>query len=187
MNLLLSFIGREDRLLDIGCGSGQFALLAAEFCRPVSITGIEVSAVLIEHAKRLFQNGNYETKIEFSLYNGTDLPEFVTQASIVSVIDVLHHIPKDLQISFLQQLYLKMSPGATLLLKDIDGASAWVWFNKFHDLLLGGGPGNEFALAAITKECLRIGFTIEHVVKTRMYWYDHYLLALKKAPSTTAP
>lgn len=50
------------RVLDVGCGAGSLSLAIAERCRPTSLVGIDVSAPLLEVARR--RSGDALTLIE---------------------------------------------------------------------------------------------------------------------------
>ncbi len=167
-------------VFDVGCGSGQFALLIAQFTPATRISGIEIDDRLIDNARQLFARYDYKADISFRRYNGVDLPDEIAEHDVVTMVDVLHHIPPHLQESFLTQLYDKMRSGATLIIKDIDGASPFVWFNKLHDMIFAREIGNEWTAAKLKLTGQRIGFQIESLTTKRRYVYPHYTLVLRK-------
>jgi len=177
---LLQFVKPNDSVFDIGCGSGQFALLVANFTKAKSISGIEISESLINNAIQLFKNRQIIIDYTFNKYDGKNLPDQIAQHDLIFMIDVLHHIPKSEQIDFLTQLYTKMSVGSRLIIKDIDADSVFVYANKLHDKLLSTDGGNEISLKSAIESFKKIGFEIIETSKKLMFWYPHYTIVAKK-------
>ena len=101
-------------------------------------------------------------------------------SDIIFLIDVLHHVPKNAQDQFLHNLIGKMSKGARLIIKDMDGGSPLVYFNRIHDLIFSGEVGKELpsdrVIANIQSERLHI---VSHQKRT-MYVYPHYTIVATK-------
>jgi hypothetical protein len=93
---------------------------------------------------------------------------------------VLHHVPEAAQPSFVKEIYTKMAPGARLVLKDIDGASFFVIFNKMHDLLFSHEIGKELSAEKAEEMARQAGFKIMSIFKRRVAVYPHYFLELEK-------
>lgn len=179
-NELLDEFNPEQSIFDIGCGSGQFALLLAEYCNPKKIKGIEISNELIQNAKSLLKPYENKINISFESYNGTEIPNDISEYDYVTLIDVGHHIPKEIQKTFFHQLFRKMKQGSTLIYKDINASSPLVIANKFHDLILAKEIGNELS-AKKTEELFKsIGFEIVKTSKKTMLWYPHFTIIAKK-------
>jgi SAM-dependent methyltransferase len=174
---LLTEVKNVDSVFDIGCGSGQLLLLISEFTEVKKIGGVEIKQRLIDNAKSLL--GEINTDF-LSVYNGKDLPNEMDIFDAIILNDVWHHIPKAQQELFLREVYSKMKKGAILVFKDIDASSFWVHFNRFHDLLLGEGGGQELSLKEMIKISENIGFHVKNSFKKRQYCYDHYFLILEK-------
>ena len=179
-NELLNEIPKNKSVFDIGCGSGQFALLIAEYCSPVKIKGIEISDELVKNANSLLKPYSTNIEISFEKFSGDDIPKDIADYEIVTMIDVGHHVPKKLQVDFFKQLYQKMKPGSTLIYKDINADSPLVYANKFHDLLLASQIGNEMSLKTTLNLFNTIGFEIIKNSSQRMFWYPHFTIITKK-------
>jgi len=178
---LLHYSDGSDRIADIGCGSGQFALMLANHASASSIHGVEVNDRLIENANAgLRAGGPIRMPVHFRVFDGLHLPDDMRKCDLYYLIDVLHHIPAQKQTAFLEQLYETMPAGSRLVLKDIDAASPLVVFNKLHDLLLSGCLGHEWSETRARLTCERIGFTLLEVQRKRMFLYPHYILHLEK-------
>jgi 2-polyprenyl-3-methyl-5-hydroxy-6-metoxy-1,4-benzoquinol methylase len=179
---LLEVVRPYRDLFDIGCGSGQFCLLAARFCELRRIRGIEIDQRLVDNARlEVSRMEEVRAEVAFSLFNGHDLPPDIGEFELVTMIDVLHHIPPHSQKSFLQQVYSRMRPDASLVLKDIDAGSPFVMFNKLHDIVFSGSAGHEWGHAAARRECESIGFHVKHSWTKRVGVYPHYFMHLLKA------
>lgn len=178
---LLKLIPNRASVFDIGCGSGMFLSLVSKFKNPKAIGGVEISQQLIDNARVILRNKDDNTRISLHTFNGVDIPDEVASYDYIFLIDVLHHVPKENQIKFLENLHEKMSPGSKLILKDIDGGRAILSkFNKLHDMLLSGEIGHEISSAYASKKLARIGFKISPTIKKRMFVYPHYTVVCEK-------
>ncbi|RFM30169.1 class I SAM-dependent methyltransferase [Deminuibacter soli] len=178
---LIGLVKPGEKVGDIGCGSGQFCLLLARFAKPSYLFGIEISDKLIDNARQLFK-GHEPNLYTFEKYDGQTFPDAIGELDIVFLNDVLHHVPKQHQQTFVADLIKKMKPGARLVLKDIDGASPFVYFNKLHDLVFAGEIGNERSFATAQQWLQQNGLRITMATKKRMYVYAHYtIVAIKES------
>lgn len=175
---ILNYLPNNLSLFDIGCGSGSFLSIVDEFKKPVRLAGVEISNDLVENARSLFKNKH--TPADIYKYDGNNIPDQLIEYDFVSMIDVFHHIPKEFQVSFMKQLFQKMKPNATLIFKDIDQSSAFVYFNKLHDLLLSSEIGNEVSLVNAKELLIKSRFTIESFQSRQMLVYPHYTIIAKK-------
>lgn len=99
----------------------------------------------------------------------------------ITLIDVLHHIPKSVQEAYLRKLSDHMKPGSTLVLKDIDASSLLVWFNRLHDAVFAGNGFQEIAASQAEAMLLSAGLHIEKSWKVRRLWYPHYFVVARKS------
>jgi 2-polyprenyl-3-methyl-5-hydroxy-6-metoxy-1,4-benzoquinol methylase len=175
---LLNIIPPQKSIFDIGCGSGTFLSLCAGFTNPTKLGGIEISATLIENAKILLRKFNIPSSV--TVFDGAVFPEEINQYDVITLIDVLHHVPKAQQEIFLTTIFDKMKSGATFILKDIDAASIFVYTNKVHDLLLAKEIGHEWKASRVEEKLKKLGFIIKSTSKKRMLWYPHYTIVVEK-------
>ncbi len=176
---LIKKVNDGEKVGDVGCGSGQLLLLLSEFARPSYLFGIEIKERLIKNAARLFsQTGSLGYK--FEVYDGEHFPNELKEMDTVFLVDVLHHVPRKKQESFLKTLSEKIKPGGRLILKDINGASPFVLINKLHDLVFAREIGNEISINKASQLLELNGFEIIEKEKRLMYVYPHYTLVAKK-------
>ena len=177
-NEILNIIPTQSSIFDIGCGSGTFLSLCAGFVSPKKLGGIEISETLVNNAKILL--AEFDVLSSTRVYDGIVFPEEMKEYEIITLIDVLHHVPKEQQNNFLEQVFLKSKSGATFILKDIDASSALVYANKIHDLILSKEVGHEWKSITAEEKLRSIGFKIVSVKKQRMFWYPHYTIVCTK-------
>ena len=97
---------RGQRLLDIGCDTGEFLVSAA---RQAGITpvGIDVSARAIEETEKKGIEA-YQCDLE-------NAPEYLKDLKIITAVDLIEHLVDPRQ--FLDQLKTRLSPGGLLYLE----------------------------------------------------------------------
>ena len=180
IELLLNKLDKNDIIFDIGCGSGQFSLLAVHFKEISNVYGVEVKKKLVDNANNLFRKYTNDIKYKFIEYNGSSMPNEITHCNKVFLNDVLHHIPKENQIIFLQEIFDKISEGTIFVLKDIDASSLLVYFNKLHELIFAGEIGKELRIDMAIKALEKIGYQIISTSKKNIAVYPHYIITCKK-------
>lgn len=168
-----------EKVGDVGCGSGQFLLLLSEFARPSYLFGIEINEKLIHNANKLFDFMPAK-EYYFKSYDGINFPQELAEMDVIFLIDVLHHVPKELQERFLKNLVQIMKPGARLILKDINAASPLVYMNKIHDFVFAGEIGREMSMEKAKRLLTTMGLNIIEQEKRTMYVYPHYTIVAKK-------
>ncbi len=177
---LLSKIDAGKSVFDVGCGSGQFLSLVCKFRSPISVKGIEIAKILCDNAQTLLTPYKNDINVSIEKYNGDVIPNDIESYDYITMIDVAHHIPKDLIEPFFNQLFKKMKKGAILIYKDINGASPLVLANKVHDAILAGEIGNELSLKKTSELFTSIGFNTSEITKKRLFWYPHFTIIASK-------
>ena len=180
IELLLEQIKETDTIFDIGCGSGQFSLLAVHFKKVKNVFGIEIKNDLVVNANNLFKKHTSNVDYKFIQYNGNTLPKEISISNKIFLNDVLHHIPQENQIDFLTEIYNEMDAEATFILKDINAESPLVYFNKLHDIIFAGEIGKELKFNEALKVLEEIGFEILDTDRRNIAVYPHYTIICKK-------
>jgi len=175
---ILNLIPPESKVFDIGCGSGSLLSLIDHFCKPEKLGGIEIDDVLVENAKLLLSSS--PVPVSVYKYDGITIPEEIKEYDIITMIDVFHHVPKSIQITFFDQLYQKMSIGSVLIYKDIDAESVFVYANKLHDMVLAGEIGNEWKAKDVAANLKKSGFACSGIIYKHMIFYPHYTIVATK-------
>lgn len=177
---LIEKVQPGDHVGDVGFGSGQFLLLVSRFAnQPQRLFGIEISDRLINNAKTIFSGYN-QIESHFETFDGRSFPAGLGSSDIIFLIDVLHHVPKKSQRQFIGDLCKLMKPGARLVLKDINGSSPFVLFNKMHDLIFASEIGNEMSMTNVRSLLEQKGMRIVEQYKQHLYVYPHFTLVAQK-------
>ncbi|MFW5803872.1 MAG: HAD-IB family phosphatase [bacterium] len=181
-NDIIKEIEPRKKILDIGSGSGQLALILCKYVKPLSIGGLEISRRLVENAKKILVSHEVnEVEFKFEVYDGYNLPDSISIYDYVTLIDVFHHIPVDRQKDFLElQLSRKVKKGTILILKDIDAGSPLVYCNKLHDYFFSGNTGNEVSFIHMKKLLEKNNWKILSSYRKRLLWFPHYFMIAQK-------
>jgi 2-polyprenyl-3-methyl-5-hydroxy-6-metoxy-1,4-benzoquinol methylase len=183
-DLLLPHVEPGLSYFDIGCGSGMFLRILAEYKLPAALGGVEISARLIENAGSLLRACDVPTTLQ--VYDGFSLPDEIGKFDYLFMVDVLHHMPLARQFEFLTALFDRMAPGQKLLFKDIDAASLLVYWNKLHDLALAGEIVHERIADTVREHLESVGFEVRMIFRKRVLLYPHYALLCTKPASSSS-
>lgn len=178
---LLVSVPENSQVLDIGCGSGIFLRMLAEYRKPKSLAGIEINQSLLQIASSSLKRSSNGIPIRLETYNGTDLPKWVNQYQYVLLIDVLHHVPQARQEDFLVRLFDLLRPGSTLIIKDIDADDQFLaLFNQLHDLVFAREVVHAMGAKSLVNRLQKMGFQTSGISKRRMFVYSHYTIMAGK-------
>jgi 2-polyprenyl-3-methyl-5-hydroxy-6-metoxy-1,4-benzoquinol methylase len=175
---VLERIPRGSRVFDIGCGAGGLLYLAASQRDVEVASGYDVSPEAVDAAKSL-ASISPGLQIEHRLPD-QGVPD-LSSADIVTLCDVLHHLPDETKVTLLKEVAGRMRPGAALIVADIDaGARFGYWMNQLHDLIVS----KEWVApvpAHVAHELIGgTGMTILQQERVRSIWYAHYLIVAEK-------
>lgn len=171
----------KSRLYDVGCGTGAFLALVARTREPAALFGSEISEQAAVRARtavlRADPSAACQIFVSAEPWNG----DWLATCNVVSLIDVLHHIPRDRQQTFIGRLADAMAPGAWLLVKDINashrlGAIA----NRVHDSIFSRDPGFERSAAVVNTWLEQGGLRIERREEAFRLWYPHFTFLARK-------
>jgi ubiquinone biosynthesis O-methyltransferase len=119
--LILTLVGDVSRckVLDVGCGDGQFALELAK--RGAIVTGIDASAAMIDAAERRAKQHNAD--IAFQVAMAERLPFPSNQFNIVMAITILCFV--DDASPVLPEIARVLRPGGRLVVGELGKWSTW--------------------------------------------------------------
>jgi len=151
-----SAVPKSGVVIDIGCGYGLFANLLAVRSAARHVIGCDVDAARINVARSSVGSRN---NICFSFANEVAT---VPSCDAVTLLDVLHHVAPDIRLRLLQEVFQKLRPGGTLVIKDIDKTPQlkYLW-NYLHDwIMTRGKPCHYLSNLEMRRLLEGIGFVV---------------------------
>ena len=94
------------RLLDVGCGDGRFTAAAAQHARA---TGVDVSHRALMFGRTLVPNARFVRS------GGERLPFASNSFDVVTILDVIEHIPDDYEAHVIGESYRVLRSGGRLI------------------------------------------------------------------------
>lgn len=176
-HVLMDYVPVGGRVLDIGSGMGLWLLLLSRSGVLGRGTGVEVTADLTEKAQRLAEPRD---SLEF-LHQDTDQGWPKSDWDCLTMIDVLHHVPRNEQEPFLERIG---ETGATrIIFKDIDPKAVFgSAMNTLHDLVVSGQKPQYPAPEMIERKLEQMDYRIIASGQVRMLWYPHYYIIADLKP-----
>lgn len=114
----LARIGPGERVLDVGCGTGDLTLVAASRAGARGeVVGIDASPEMIEVARGKTTRKGAAARFEIALIEQIPFPDVYFDAVLSSLM--LHHLPGDLKQRGLAEVYRVLKPGGRVLVVDI--------------------------------------------------------------------
>lgn len=178
---LLPHIEPGARVLDIGCGGGLLLGLAAASGRRIQGFGFDSSVQAISVARGLSERlQGSGSKVEFAYVPACgDWPS--GQFDVVSMVDVMHHVPHDSQRTFFAQAVGKVAPGGKLIYKDMALHPRWcAAANRLHDLIVAREWIHYLPVDRAESWALELGLQRTAAMNIRRFWYAHELRIFQK-------
>lgn len=133
---LVKWLPERGRMLDIGCGAGLFMGLAGQARPGLEAIGFDADAGAIAAAKTMGAANYPDGRVRF-LHSAVGEPWPEGPFDVVSMIDVLHHIPPAVQKDVIAEAYAHVKPGGLFIYKDMaDGPFYRAWWNRLHDIII---------------------------------------------------
>jgi 2-polyprenyl-3-methyl-5-hydroxy-6-metoxy-1,4-benzoquinol methylase len=172
----IELVPQDVEILDIGCGGGLFVVLLAALGRIRSGRGIDASApaiaVALDAAARV-RTLRPDARIEFEHRTvEAGLPD--GRFEMVSMIDVMHHIPPAFQRQAFDDALARVAPGGAFLYKDMCDAPFWrAGMNRLHDLVMARQWIRYLPVESADRWAREAGFAIEVAEERGMLLYGH--------------
>lgn len=176
---LLPVVPRGARVLDVGCGSGLFLGLLHRLGYGIRGEGFDASRAATACAETMARRHG-DGCLRFSLVD-KDEPWPVGEFDVVSMIDVLHHIPVAHQESAFEAAAERVRRGGLLLYKDMS-ASPWhlASMNRLHDLVVAREWIHYVPVARVEQWASRMGLKLRAAEQFQRLWYLHDLRVFER-------
>src|SRR5258708_11373604 len=123
-------------VLDVGCGTGYFArLLAQAVGNDGLVVGVDASPEMIRYAS---DRARRARNCQFQLDTAESLSFPSEHFDVVVSSLSMHHVPHDLQLAALSEMWRVLRPGGTLLIAEAHVPRAFGW--QFLSRLPGYNP-----------------------------------------------
>jgi len=180
---LLQHVPQGSTILDIGCGGGLFLGLLTGTNRIQHGHGFDSSEDAIETANRMAsqaKSSGYNTNLLFET-RGTDTDWPDTTYDVVSLIDVMHHIPPAAHQSVIKNAVERVKPGGTFIYKDMCRRPLWrALANRMHDLVLAKEWINYADVSDVIDWSISGGLLIHYKSTINQLWYGHELVVFDR-------
>jgi 2-polyprenyl-3-methyl-5-hydroxy-6-metoxy-1,4-benzoquinol methylase len=167
-------------VLDVGCGSGLLLLMMASLDKISDGHGFDISEKAISVAQRAAEANKLGDRLTFeSRGAGMALPE--GNWSVVTLVDVLHHVPRAIQKSFFLSVCESVPDGGRLIVKDMVDRPRWrALANGAHDLVLARDVVNHVSAKEVSEWGASAGLETIHKGSRNTLWYGHWSLAFAR-------
>ena len=170
----------RSRIMDVGCGGGLYLLTLAASGRITDGFGFDASGQAIAAAHAASKDSGLAGVLRFE---HRDVEAGIPDGHwpIVSLIDVLHHIPAARQRSLVVQLPLHVAPGGRLIIREPVRRPLWRNLaNMLHDLILSGQLVHARDPEEIEEWLADSGLTLVRKHRSNVLWYGYWLLVYER-------
>lgn len=177
---LVKWIPERGRVLDVGCGAGLFLGLVGYLRPHATGIGFDADASAINAAKSVAGNHFRDGRIQFERSAvGDPWPE--GHFEVVSMIDVLHHIPANAQQEVIAESFRHVAPGGLFVYKDMASKPRFrAWWNRLHDMIIARQWIQYRPIKEVEEWLTTAGAEIVERSAKALGPYGHELLVAKK-------
>jgi 2-polyprenyl-3-methyl-5-hydroxy-6-metoxy-1,4-benzoquinol methylase len=175
----MDFVPSGSRVLDVGCGAGLFLGLLAASRTIRQGYGFDASARAIKLAREVV-GADEHSILTFEQIDADD-PWPDQQFDVVSMIDVMHHIPRSQRENIIVAVAERLVPGGLFLYKDVGRRPVWrAWASRLHDLVFAREWIDIASVEEVQSWTGKQRLELVHFETINMLWYGHELCLFKK-------
>jgi ubiquinone/menaquinone biosynthesis C-methylase UbiE len=105
-----------DSVLDVGCGTGEVTLLAKTRAKAGKVYGIDPAPEMIAMARKKAARRNLDIDFRVGVIESLPFPD--SSIDVVTSSLMMHHLPEDLKVRGLAEIYRVLKRGGRLLIAD---------------------------------------------------------------------
>lgn len=118
-SISIAGIRKGDRVLDVGCGTGTLTILAKkEAGEDGYVCGIDAASEMIEVARKKALREGIDIDFRSGVIEAIPFDDSYFDIALSSLM--LHHLPEDLKLRGLKEVFRVLKPGGTVLIVDFD-------------------------------------------------------------------
>jgi ubiquinone/menaquinone biosynthesis C-methylase UbiE len=111
-----ALIKPDDSVLDVGCGTGEVTLLAKTRAKAGKVYGIDPAPEMIAMARKKAARRNLDIDFRVGVIESLPFPD--SSIDVVTSSLMMHHLPEDLKVRGLAEIYRVLKRGGRLLIAD---------------------------------------------------------------------
>jgi ubiquinone/menaquinone biosynthesis C-methylase UbiE len=111
-----ALIKPADSVLDVGCGTGEVILLAKTRAKAGKAYGIDPAPEMIAVARKKAARKKLDIDFRVGVIESLPFPD--ASIDVVTSSLMMHHLPEDLKVRGLAEIYRVLKPGGRLLIAD---------------------------------------------------------------------
>lgn len=167
---------RWKKIMDLGCGYGEYSILLADLLPEAKITAVDIDADRCRYVNETLSKANLRDQIQV-ISNRIEDTHPAAEFDFVFSIDVFEHIPKD-QMPF-KAVFQRLKPGGMFLVKIPNKQQRTIfpekWFEEHHHWLEEEHVGQIYDLNGLRARFTEEGFAVSIAESTdgilsRMAW-----------------
>lgn len=171
----------QSSVLDVGCGHGLLLNLLASLRLIRRGHGFDVAAPAIAIAKQVAEEHKLTSVVAFEhrlVEQG--IPSLGHE--VVTVIDVLHHVPDQQKKAFMDALFDVVPVGGRLIVKDMVVRPRWrAAANQIHDLVMARTWVEHIDSDQVEAWAAQRYMRVTRRARFNTLWYGHWLLVMEKS------
>ena len=172
-DLVIEEIPPGSFVLDIGCGGGLLLGSLASIGRIRGGVGFDFSGDAIRVAVAMSELLQRDHNLKFLHLSALD-PWPECPHTLVTMIDVMHHVPVPAQREVFRKAAQTLKPGARLVYKDIAPRPRWrALANTVHDLIMARQWVRYLPLSTLHAWAEAEGLVMERSYLKNRLWYGH--------------
>lgn len=115
--LAAAALGRGQKVLDVGCGTGTLAVAAAQAAPDVTVTGLDADPAILTKARRRAGAAGLEIRFDEAMSNALPYPD--ESFDVVLSTLFFHHLPDDAKHQTAAEVVRVLRPGGRVVVGDL--------------------------------------------------------------------